>query len=91
MEHHEFFISTAFNRLIADPIAHALGYPSAHNVLPPHLVMVIIVTLVLIVLSLFARRRFSVKDPGPTQQFLELWAEGTMGLARDIIGRSAGK
>lgn len=51
--------------------------------------MVIIVGLVLVVLSLILRRRFDVEEPGPAQQFLELWAEGTMGLARDIIGGSA--
>ncbi len=89
MEHHEFFISTLFNQLIANPIAGLFGYHVEHDVLPPHLVMIIVVSLGLILISLIMRRRLSVTEPGGFQQFLELWAEGLLGLARDIIGGPA--
>lgn len=86
MEHHEFFVSTWVNRLIVEPIARLLGYHVEHDLVPPHLVMIVIVACVLVVFSALVRRRFSVESPGSIQQFLELFAEGTMGLARDIIG-----
>ncbi len=88
MEHHEVFVAAVFNRLIVW-LASLFGYHLSPEVLPAHVVMVIIVGLTLIVLSLLARKRFNVEDPGAVQQFLELWAEGTMGLARDIIGGAA--
>jgi len=89
MEHHEFFISTLFNKLIANPIAGLLGYHVEHDALPPHLVMILLVALGLILMALFMRRRLSVTEPAGFQQFLELWAEGLLGLAEDIIGGPA--
>ncbi|MFZ0428659.1 MAG: F0F1 ATP synthase subunit A [Acidobacteriota bacterium] len=89
MEHHEVFVAAVFNRFVANPIAALFGYHVEHDVLPAHVVMTIVVSIVLIILALLARRRFSVEEPGSAQQFLELWAEGTMGLARDIIGGSS--
>lgn len=86
MEHHEFFISTVFNRYVANPIAEILGFHPHHDVLPAHLVMIILISLGLIGFSLIARRGFSVDRPGSVQQFLEMLSEGIMGLSRDIIG-----
>jgi F-type H+-transporting ATPase subunit a len=89
MEHHEFFVSTLFNRYIANPLAGLLGYRLDHDVLPAHLVMVILVSVGLITLALLVRKRFSVESPGGFQQFLEVLAEGINGLARDVIGGQA--
>ena len=89
MGHHEFFISTLFNQLIANPVAGLLGYHVEHDVLPPHLVMIILVSLGLILMSLLVRRRLDVTSPGGFQQFLELWVDGVLGLGMDIIGGSA--
>jgi len=86
MEHHEFFISTVFNRYIANPIAERLGFHPHHDALPPHLVMVILISLGLIIFALVVRRRFSVERPGGIQQFLELLTEGILSLGQDIIG-----
>jgi F-type H+-transporting ATPase subunit a len=86
MEHHEFFISTVFNRYIAVPIAELLGFHPHHEVLPAHLVMVILISLGLIVFSLVVRRSFSVDKPGGVQQALELLSEGILSLSQDIIG-----
>lgn len=86
MEHHEFFVSTVFNRYIANPLASLLGFHPHHDVLPPHVVMVILVSLFLLVLALLVRRKLSVDNPGVLQQVLEILTEGILGLANDIIG-----
>lgn len=86
MEHHEFFISTVFNRYIAVPVAESLGYHHRHEVLPAHLVMIILISLGLIAFSLIVRRGFSVDKPGSIQQFLELLSEGILSLSKDIVG-----
>jgi F-type H+-transporting ATPase subunit a len=89
MEHHEFFVSTIFNRYIANPLAGLLGYRLEHDVLPAHVVMVLLIALGLIVLALVVRKRFSVEAPGGFQQFLEVLVEGVTGLAQDVIGGQA--
>jgi F-type H+-transporting ATPase subunit a len=89
MEHHEFFAVAVFNRYVANPIAGWLGYHPDGDVLPAHLVMVILVTLGLIVISLAVRRRLSVDNPGVLQQVLEILVEGLLGFMRDIIGPQA--
>jgi F-type H+-transporting ATPase subunit a len=86
MEHHEFFISTVFNRYVANPIAEKLGFHPHHDVLPPHLVMIILISLGLMVFALVVRKRFNVEKPGGMQQFLELLTEGILSLSQDIIG-----
>ncbi len=86
MEHHEFFVSTVFNRYLAQPIAALLGYPADHEVVPAHLVMILLVALGLVIFALWLRRRLSVEAPGGVQQILELLATGILGLAQDIIG-----
>ena len=58
--HHEFFVSTIFNRYIANPIAGAFGLHTDHDVLPAHLVMILLISLGLISFALFLRRRLSV-------------------------------
>jgi F-type H+-transporting ATPase subunit a len=84
--HHEFFVSTVFNRYIANPIAALLGYHPEHDVLPPHLVMIILISVGLILFAAFFRRRLSVDSPGGLQQTFEIIAQGVSGLMDDIIG-----
>lgn len=62
--HHEFFISTVFNRYIVNPIAGLFGHHPHHDILPPHVVMVILVFLGLTIFALFLRSRLSVDNPG---------------------------
>jgi|SRR5690606_26964347 len=89
MEHHEFFVSTVFNEYIAIPIAELFGYQPHHEVIPSHVVMLILVSLGLITFGWIASRRFSVDKPGSLQQSLELLTEGILGLTQDMIGHSA--
>lgn len=84
--HHEFFISTVFNRYIANPIAGLFGYHTDHDVLPPHLVMIILAFLFLTLFSLWLRRRLSVDSPGSIQQGVELLVAGIQSMMRDVIG-----
>jgi F-type H+-transporting ATPase subunit a len=91
MEHHEFFVSTIFNRYIANPIAGLFGYHPHHDVLPAHLVMIILIALGLLVFAVLVRKRLDVESPGGIQQALELLTQGIIGLAGDIIGPEARK
>ncbi len=84
--HHEVFISTIFNRYIANPIAGLFGIRSDHDVLPPHLVMIILAFLILTLFSLWLRRRLSVDNPGSAQQGIELLLGGIQTMMRDVIG-----
>lgn len=84
--HEEFFVSTKFNEYIAHPLAELLGYHSHHEVLPPHMVMVLLVSLGLLIFALVVRRRFEVESPGNLQQCLELLSQGILSLTDDIVG-----
>ena len=85
--HHEFFVSTVFNRYIANPIAAHLGYPSHdHDVLPAHVVMILLICIGLVFFSMWLRRRLSVDNPGAVQQSLEVLCEAILGLMSDIVG-----
>lgn len=88
-QHHEFFVSTLFNQYIANPIAGWLGFHVEHDVLPAHVVMIIIVACGLVAFALLMRRRLSVDNPGAVQQTFELVFEGVLNLMRDIVGHGA--
>lgn len=84
--HEEFFVSTKFNEYIAHPLAELLGYHPHHEVLPPHMVMVLLVSLGLLIFALVVRRRLEVESPGNLQQCLELLSQGILSLTDDIVG-----
>lgn len=97
MEHHEFFVSTVFNQYIAYPLVRLLGLDletiqhlfnahGEHEVLPPHVVMAILISLGLILFAWIVRRRLSVDEPGALQQSLELVFQGIMQFMKDLIG-----
>ncbi len=95
--HEEFFVSTIFNEYIANPIAERvmpsvpqlgewIDYQPGHAVLPPHLVMIILVSLGLTVFAIWMRSRLSVDDPGVVQQGLELTFEAILDFMKNLIG-----
>lgn len=86
MEHEEFFVSAKFNEWVANPVAAWLGFHPHHDVLPAHLVMILLVCVGLVLFSLLLRRRLSVENPGGLQQSIELITEGILGLTRDMVG-----
>jgi F-type H+-transporting ATPase subunit a len=89
MGHHEFFAATLVNRYIANPLAALLGFHPHHDVLPAHVVMVILVSIGLIIFSFPLRKRLSVEKPGAVQQVFELLADGILSLTQDIVGSGA--
>ncbi len=84
--HHEFFVSTVFNRYIANPLAELLGFHADHDALPAHLVMIILIGLGLIAFGWVMRSRLSVDEPGNLQQGVEVVVEGILSIMKDIIG-----
>lgn len=86
--HHEFFVSTIFNRYIVNPVAGLFGHHASHDLLPPHVVMVILIFLGLTIFALIVRTRLSVDKPGGLQQTLELITSGIMSLTEDMTGEN---
>ena len=84
--HHEFFVSIIFNRYIANPIAEVFGFHTGHDVLPAHLVMIILISLGLILFALGLGRYLSVDSPGAVQQSLELGSEALMDFMKNLVG-----
>ncbi len=95
--HEEFFVSTIFNRYLANPVAErliaafpALGkwidYHAGHDVLPAHLVMIILISFGLIVFAVWMRRQLSVEDPGGMQQLLEVAFQAILDFMKNLIG-----
>ena len=96
--HHEFsFLFHPVNALLAmllgAPSAgwqHAMGTAEEGVWLPDHVIMAILVTLVIAVLALLARRSFSLEKPSVLQQVFELVVSGLRGLTDDVIGHGHG-
>ena len=86
--HHETLIAVLFNEYIAHPIAALFGIhaDADHGLVPQHLVMAIIVSVLLISFAFWLRSRLSVGDPGSLQQVLEVFTTGIQGMMREIIG-----
>lgn len=90
MQEEDFFVNTVLNKYIFNPIAHILGIPlSGHESVPPHICMLIVISLILITVAAFLRSRLSVENPGNLQQTLEVIYEALSGFMRDIIGPHA--
>ncbi|HUG43660.1 MAG TPA: F0F1 ATP synthase subunit A [Acidobacteriota bacterium] len=83
---HEFFVSTVFNDYIVHPVAQLFGYRTEHEVLPAHVVMILLVSAGLMAFAVWFRRRLSVDSPGNLQQTLELFAEWLAGMTDEIVG-----
>ena len=89
MEHHEFFVSTLLNRYLANPIAGWLGFSVHHDVLPAHVVMILLIGLGLTLFAAVLGRRLSVEEPGGVQQGLEIVLGAVQDLMNDAIGPGA--
>jgi F-type H+-transporting ATPase subunit a len=65
----------------------ALGYHfQGHEVIPPHMVMVLLIVVFVIALCLFVRSRLSVENPGTLQVVLEEGVSAVKGLLQEWIG-----
>jgi F-type H+-transporting ATPase subunit a len=65
----------------------ALGYHfQGHEVIPPHMVMVLLIVVFVTALCLFVRSRLSVENPGTLQVVLEEGVSAVKGLLQEWIG-----
>jgi F-type H+-transporting ATPase subunit a len=90
-EHSE--VALFINKYLFDPVARALGLSIAegHHAVPDHIVMILLITLGLVLFSLWARRRFSVENPTKVQHLLEVVLDGIQGLMKEVIGKETRK
>ncbi len=92
MPEEEFFVSSVLNQYLFNPVARALGiHYSGPESVPSYICMLAVISLLLIIFSVFLRSRLSVENPGNLQQGLEVLLEALSGFMRDIIGPDAGR
>ncbi len=94
--HHVNPITEFVNRLIGQPVLHALEKAGFHvhdqaNPIPDHVVMSVIVATVIMALALWLRRRLSVDRPGAAQQIAEFLMTNPLKMGvRDLLDENAG-
>jgi F-type H+-transporting ATPase subunit a len=87
--HEQSPIAAFINQYLLDPIARSLGFHIAaeHHAVPDHIVMILMVSLGLILFSLWLRPRLSVENPSKCQHLVEVVLEALQGLMHGMIGR----
>ena len=87
--HEQSPVANFINQYLFDPIARAFGYHvgSEHHAVPAHIVMILLISLGLIVFSLWLRRRLTVENPSRAQHLVEVFLEALQGLMRGVIGK----
>jgi len=90
-EHSE--VALFLNKYLFDSIARALGMHIAegHHAVPDHIVMILLISLGLVLFSLWARRQFSVEHPTRVQHLLEVVLDAIQGLMKEVIGKESRK
>jgi len=87
---HPLWIVDLVNAILGPPVravGEALGYHfTGHHVIPNYLVMTLLIVAGLTVLSLIARSRLSVENPGKLQIVLEDGVGAVRGLLEEWIG-----
>jgi F-type H+-transporting ATPase subunit a len=68
-------------------VGEALGYHfTGHDVIPPHMVMILLIVVFVTALCLFVRSRLSVENPGTLQVVLEEGVTAIRALLQEWIG-----
>jgi F-type H+-transporting ATPase subunit a len=90
-EHSE--VALFLNKYLFDPIARALGMHIAegHHAVPDHIVMILLISLALVLFSLWVRRQFSVERPTRVQHLLEVVLDAIQQLMKEVIGKETRK
>lgn len=99
MHHQVSFLYHPVNALLAalfgpPPVAwqKAMGVAGETGIwLPDHVVMAMLVVLIVAVLLIAARRRYSLDKPSALQQVLELLVGGLQNMCEDVIGHGKGR
>jgi len=89
--HHQLWIVDAVNAVFGPAVAALLRMfgrevPAGGHVIPDYLAILLVLFAALVVLSLFARSRLSVENPGRLQILLEDGLTAFYGLLDDFIG-----
>jgi len=86
-------VANLINQYLFDPAARALGYHvgGEHHAVPAHIVMILLISLGLIVFSLWLRRRLDVENPSRAQHLVEVFLDALQGLMQGSSARSTGR
>jgi F-type H+-transporting ATPase subunit a len=86
--HEQSPVANFINKYVFDPLARALGFHLAagQHAVPGHIVIILLVSLGLVLFSLWLRRRLSVENPTRMQHLIEVVLEAMQGLMKEVIG-----
>ncbi len=84
-------IAGFINYYICDPLARALGFHigEGHHAVPDHIIMIVLISLGLVLFSLWIRSRLSVEAPTRAQHLVEVVLEALNGLMKEVIGKDS--
>ncbi len=84
-------VADFINQYLFDPIARLLGYSlgPGHHAVPDHIVMALLISLGLLIFSLWLRGRLSVDNPSRAQHIVEVVLEALQGLMQGVIGKES--
>jgi F-type H+-transporting ATPase subunit a len=89
--HEQSPIAIFLNEHLFDPVARALGIQLAagHHAVPDHIVMILLISICLLIFSLWLRGRLSVENPSKAQHLVEIILEALQGLMQGVIGKDS--
>jgi F-type H+-transporting ATPase subunit a len=89
--HEQSPVAVFINQYLFDPIARSLGFSVGpeHHAVPDHIMMILLISLGLLVFSLWLRGRLSVENPSRAQHIMEVVLEGLQGLMQGVIGKDS--
>ncbi len=89
--HEQSPVAIFLNEHLFDPLARALGVrlASGQHAVPDHIVMILLISLCLLLFSLWLRGRLSVENPSKAQHLVEIILEALQGLMQGVIGKDS--
>jgi F-type H+-transporting ATPase subunit a len=89
--HEQSPVAIFINQYLCDPMARALGFNlgEGQHAVPDHIVMILLVSLGLLLFSLWLRRKLSVDNPSRAQHIVEVLLEMLQSLMQGVIGKDS--
>ncbi len=89
--HEQSPVAIFLNEHLFDPLARALGFRLAagQHAVPDHIVMILLISLCLLIFSVWLRGRLSVENPSRPQHLVEIALEALQGLMQGVIGKNS--